>query len=428
MPPWGRPPGAKGSKARKRWERDQARYRESVRVEELDSDDSSDARGVDANGYPARYSAIDIAPKSRKGYAYESDSSSSSSSSASSTDSDSSGNVSAAQIALRDKEEALVQSALARIRRAQEKGKLEVKLREDELAALENRRKRIAAENAAKAKPKSSPSSSSKREKPTGGSERRKKKGSGPPMVTIPIVPPPEPVSSLSRPHSRRHSRAIHADPALMESYAADYRPPSSHQPLHHASPGRSRSSSSLARPGSQHYAYPPPPMMTGRHASDGVRPGSSASMAGMQMPMTVMRAMLPHEEGWDPSASRRGSVGSGVEYDPFEYQVRGGPEGEYGRGGGGGGGGGGGYAVGGVGGYPVGGEVVYSNVRRVMPPSSGGGGGGGYVERRDGGESSSSEETDEGSGVRVVPREREREVVPVQVATPSKKGRKKKR
>ncbi|KFZ17495.1 hypothetical protein V502_04567 [Pseudogymnoascus sp. VKM F-4520 (FW-2644)] len=198
-----------------RWERDQARYRESVRVEELDSDDSSDARGVAVNGYPARYSAIDIAPKSRKAYAYQSDSSSSSS--ASSTDSDSSGNVSAAQIALRDKEEALVQSALARIRRAQEKGKLEVKLREDELAALENRRKRIAAENAAKAKPK--PSSTKRDKASTGGSERRKKKGSGPPMVTVPIVPPPEPASSSSRPHSRRHSRAIHpADPALMES------------------------------------------------------------------------------------------------------------------------------------------------------------------------------------------------------------------
>ncbi|KFX99419.1 hypothetical protein V490_01803 [Pseudogymnoascus sp. VKM F-3557] len=290
MPPWGRPPGAKGSKTRRRWERDQARYRESVRVEELDSDDSSDARGV------AHYSAIDIAPKSRKGYAYESDSSSSS---ASSTDSDSSGNVSAAQIALRDKEEALVQSALARIRRAQEKGKKEVKLREDELAALENRRKRLAAETAAKAKPKSS---SSKRDKNNGGSERRKKKNSGPPMVTIPIVQPPEPASS-SRPHSRRHSRAMHpADPALMETYAAEYRPPSAHQ--HHASPGRPRSSSSLARPGSQHYAYPPPPMMTSRHASDGGRPGSSASMAGMQMPMTVMRAMLPHEEGWEPSAA----------------------------------------------------------------------------------------------------------------------------
>ncbi|ELR03931.1 hypothetical protein VC83_09038 [Pseudogymnoascus destructans] len=416
MPPWGRPPGAKGSKARRRWERDQARYRESVRVEELDSDDSSDARGVAVNGYPARYSAIDVAPKSRKAYAYQPDSSSSSSASSTDSDSsDSSGNVSAAQIALRDKEEALVQSALARIRRAQEKGKLEVKLREDELAALENRRKRIAAENATKAKPKSSPSSS-KRDKASGGSERRNKKGSGPPMVTVPIVPPPELASSSSRPHSRRHSRAIHADPALMESYAAEYRPPSSHQHQHHASPGRPRSSSSLARPGSQHYAYPPPPMMTGRHVSDGVRPGSSASMAGMQMPMTVMRALLPHEEGWDPSASRRGSVGSGVEYDPFEYQVR--AEGEYGRGGGVGGGGGGA-------GYPVGGEVVYSNVRRAMPPS----GAGVYVERRK--ESSSSEETDEGSGVKVVPervREREREVVPVPVATPKKKGRKKKR
>lgn len=51
----------------------------------------------------------------------------------------------ALQIALRDKEEALVQSALARIRRAQEKGKREVKLNQDEIDALEKRRKRMQA-------------------------------------------------------------------------------------------------------------------------------------------------------------------------------------------------------------------------------------------------------------------------------------------
>jgi hypothetical protein len=47
------------------------------------------------------------------------------------------------RVALRDKEEADVQSALARIRRAQEEGKQEVELCQDELDALEKRRKRM---------------------------------------------------------------------------------------------------------------------------------------------------------------------------------------------------------------------------------------------------------------------------------------------
>ena len=127
-----------------------------------------------------------------------------------------------------------------------------------------------------------------------------------------------------------------------------------------------------------------------------------------------MMRALLPHEEGWDPSASRRGSVSSVYSHDPFEYQVRSGSPVEYV----GSRGGGPGVYMGGV---PVG-EVAYSNLRRVMPVD------GGYVERREAerlrDETSSSEESDEGSGVRVVPERvvREKEVAP------AKKGKKKKR
>lgn len=55
-----------------------------------------------------------------------------------------------AQLAGVNKEEALVQAALARIRRAQERGRQEVKLNKQELAALERRRKRLQEEEEAR--------------------------------------------------------------------------------------------------------------------------------------------------------------------------------------------------------------------------------------------------------------------------------------
>src|SRR5437588_565088 len=75
-----------------------------------------------------------------------------------------------------DKEEALVQSALARIRRAQEKGKREVKLNKDELAALENRRKRM-----------QSAATSKERKDSGSGSGSEKKRRSDKQLFTVPI-------------------------------------------------------------------------------------------------------------------------------------------------------------------------------------------------------------------------------------------------
>ena len=350
-------------------------------MEELDSDDT-DTQGVDVDGGrgrffsdPLQFTGVDSAPKSRKAYAYQSDSESSGS-----EESDES-NVSAAQVALRDKEEALVQSALARIRRAQDKGKLEVKLREDELAALENRRKRIQAAAALSR-------SKSKRDKGS-GSERRKKKSS-PPMVTVPIVQPDLQRSDSQRPASRRYSKQYQFEDSgpgmLVEgadgrmTYAPiDLRPPSSH----HSSPSRPRSSSSLAYsqshrfPPQQHpYGYPVP----NRHVSDGGRPTSSASAS------TGPRPLLPHEEGWVPSDSRRNSMSSQYSHDPFEYQVRSGtpplPSAEFG---------GRRYMSG-----PP--DVQYSSVRRSLP-------GGAWLEGRQAGEMAGGRERE-----REMERERERE------------------
>ncbi|KAK7741372.1 Prenylated Rab acceptor 1 [Diaporthe eres] len=58
------------------------------------------------------------------------------------------------QLALQEKENALVETALRRIRRAQAKGKQEVKLNKKELAALEQRRKRMQAESGGSKKKK----------------------------------------------------------------------------------------------------------------------------------------------------------------------------------------------------------------------------------------------------------------------------------
>ncbi|KAF3351565.1 hypothetical protein VdG2_00295 [Verticillium dahliae VDG2] len=79
-----------------------------------------------------------------------------------------------AQLVLREREEeALVQSALARIQRAQDRGKKEVKLNKEELAALERRRKRIQEEEAAAA---AAAAAARRANASASGSERKRRK------------------------------------------------------------------------------------------------------------------------------------------------------------------------------------------------------------------------------------------------------------
>ena len=73
----------------------------------------------------------------RRGYEYHSDDED--------NDNDTSGDSEDSEEDLRTREEALVQSAMARIRRARSKGKQEVKLSKDEVKALDRRRTRIEA-------------------------------------------------------------------------------------------------------------------------------------------------------------------------------------------------------------------------------------------------------------------------------------------
>ena len=161
MPPWGRPSGAWPGKRRKEWERQTRQWEEQRRFEELESD-SDDGQGVGLNDSfisdDLNFTGADLSPylKDRRHYEYSDNSD------------DSYDRVelddrtgAAMQVALRDKEEWLVQMALERIRRAQLMGKTAVKLSQDEIDALE--RKRQMDEAKAK-KPATRPKASDKRQ------------------------------------------------------------------------------------------------------------------------------------------------------------------------------------------------------------------------------------------------------------------------
>jgi PRA1 family protein 1 len=131
VPPWGRPPGARLSRGQRAWAAQQQSWSEyDDRFEELETDDDG-FNGVGLNrSKGSRYSGIDP-----RRYDYEEDYSPSD---------DESYDVSTGlvrrsqgQLMLRHKEDALVERALERIRRARALGKTNVKLSRAEIDALE---------------------------------------------------------------------------------------------------------------------------------------------------------------------------------------------------------------------------------------------------------------------------------------------------
>lgn len=287
--------------------------REQVRIEELDSDDS-DTQGVGlAYGEkrfvsdPLKFTGVDLSTKARerRGYTFD-DSEPDSDGSRSRSDDD--GNESARQVALRDKEEALVQSALARIRRAQERGKREVKLDPEELAALEKRRKRM--QSAATSKNKKGSGSSGS------GSERKRRSDRA--LVTVPIVQS-EPRRQSDRYRDDSPPRISSGGPGVVvegPDGIVTYTPIGHFPPQVSSrnSPTRPRSSTSL----SQKPRNTPPPYLSehpqgGRHFSEEIRPTSSGHSP---------RIPLPHEESWAPSSRRSSASSQGYSHDPFDYQV----------------------------------------------------------------------------------------------------------
>ncbi|KAJ6020830.1 hypothetical protein N7540_006334 [Penicillium herquei] len=184
MPRWGRPPGARMG----RHNGGRAIWEEDTRVEELisDSDDVFGRELVRGAGRYTRqqdYGAQSRGPRRRQEYEYEDWDDGESVVDGGDYDLGDYGDSTVAyavQLAMRDKEDQLVDQALERIRRAQTMGKKNVRLSKRELAALE--RKRQQTSNAA------GPSASAN----TSGATRSRK-GS----------------TSSSRPSSRRNGHTV---------------------------------------------------------------------------------------------------------------------------------------------------------------------------------------------------------------------------
>ncbi|KAI8954233.1 hypothetical protein F4801DRAFT_18209 [Xylaria longipes] len=189
-------------------------------------------------------------------------------------------------------ENALVQSALARIRKARARGKQDVKLNKGEVAALERRRKRL--ESEAKAKDRKRRKENERRVAvPLSHFDSALSNHGGlttsddnvprpPPPSTMPIQGQPGPPMGLFLPPSTSQARPRSSTPS---SHRSSYQ--------HHGS----------SSPFDYQYVSPGSNI---RHVSDTQRPSSSLKT-------------LPPEEDW-----RSQSLSSHTALDPFQYQTAG--------------------------------------------------------------------------------------------------------
>ncbi|KAH8675924.1 hypothetical protein BX600DRAFT_508116 [Xylariales sp. PMI_506] len=199
-----------------------------------------------------------------------------------------------------EKEDALVQSALSRIRRAQERGKQEVKLNRKELAALERRRKRLQAEAEAAARRNASSGS---------GSDRRRRREQ---RYSVPLSQF-EATSSRRRGYSTSDETLPRQTPPSSSHSQGRPGPQMGLFPPPNASRTRPRSgTSSSTRPPSGHessspfdYSY----VSAQRHASD-----SSARTSSSRPPYPT-----DDDGDWRPNSSS-----SRDQRDPFLYQTAG--------------------------------------------------------------------------------------------------------
>ena len=176
-----------------------------------------------------------------------------------------------------DKEEVLVQTALARIQKAQAKGSTDVRLNQEQLAALERRRQRAEEEAAAAA--------SRKKKKGSGSSSDRKKRKEQ--LIAVPLTQlPGEPISRKKK-SGRSSQESLSRTNSATDLPEVDERrvyPPMGYFPPPQPSRTRPRSGTSAsARPPSRayddrvppgfEYEYiPRPSSSASRHASEGHR------------------------------------------------------------------------------------------------------------------------------------------------------------
>lgn len=280
-------------------------------VEELGTGDDTDTQGVGlASGRrfpsdPLRFTGIDVGESMvrsrRKAYEQQSDDDDDTSDSDQDSELNAEGET---QLALREKENALVESAMRRIRRAQAKGKQDVKLNKKELAALEQRRKRMQAE--------------------AGGGKKKKKEQ----RYAVPL--------SQLGPISQKENRALvapddtlppHPSPGTFErtqegrlqppvgwfAHPPSSRPGTADSRESRRSSGRASDREPSSSPFQYSYVQPPSSPSNARHSSDpSLRHRSS-------------RGPLPHEELWMPqygASASTSSIPSAV--DPFRYMTSG--------------------------------------------------------------------------------------------------------
>ena len=182
-------------------------------------------------------------------------------------------------VTLRQREEDLVQSALRRIARAQAKGKADVKLSKDELAALERRRQRMQEEEERERQKKRD-----RRQRGSGsGSERKKSKEQ---RLAVPLtqLQPMSRKKQTSRHPPRKDSMPRHVSASnVPDSRDRQVYPPMGYFPPPSASRARARSSAGPALEDNVPYEYlpPPPPLPAGAGRSRSSRgsPRDDATM-----------------------------------------------------------------------------------------------------------------------------------------------------
>lgn len=291
MPHGGRPFGAMGNRRRGRSVRDLASAQENTYIRGIDNDDYDSVdigygQGRLAKSHSLHFADVGLGGSARvmRQYVLGEEQGS---------DSDEIG-VSAKQTALKHKEEQLVQSALARIHKAQEKGKKNVKLHEDELNALKRRRRRLKEE----AKRKKDASSIKKESRRSGR------------MVTV-SIPPEEPKarrSKRSRSPRRSLPSTISSESHFDDLNGAAYFP---FDERITAASSRNKLTSNVQY-SSHSQVLPSVPAYQAfnpnRHVSEGTH--------FAQVNNASNRA-LPDDETWLPSHSKRGRFSA----DPFNYE-----------------------------------------------------------------------------------------------------------
>ncbi|MCJ1431723.1 hypothetical protein MMC27_001078 [Xylographa pallens] len=297
MPPWGRPLGAQEGKGRKEREREQRDWDQQRRFEELDSD-SDDGQGVHLDrssaGDDLHFTGADLGRGSRDSGRQGSSDDSEHSEDAVDYDL---GNGSAMQVALRDKEEVLVQRAKERIRRAQAMGKISVKLPPSELDALE---RQLASEQAKGKKPTLKTKSS--------GERRISGRGSSSQNVVTSTATRRKSRSSLAITNDRGASDPAQTAPPGLLVAGPDGRPiyaPFGYYPPSPVSP-YGPSSRPNSRTGSAHSLQHTPPLPQSQSRSQQKRyfsvpeqrPQASSGSRGTSSPRP-----LPDDPDWQPRA-----------------------------------------------------------------------------------------------------------------------------